>query len=78
MYALPIAALPEFPDNEQLPVGTSRGRQPDLQNIRMETVDFTCENVPVNRTLGTFRCPFPLAQRGARSVDDEFNITNNP
>jgi hypothetical protein len=78
MNALSTTVLPEFTDDEQLPVGTACGRQPDLENLYMEAVNLTCETVPVDRTLGSLCRPFPLAKPRTRPVDNEFNVTDYP
>ena len=48
MDAFPIASLPEFPNDEQLPAGASYSGQMNLEDVHVETVKLSRETMPVN------------------------------
>lgn len=48
MDAFPIASLPEFSNDEQLPASASCSGQTNLEDVHVETVKLTRETVPVN------------------------------
>jgi hypothetical protein len=48
MDAFPIASLPEFPNDEQLPASAFYSGQTNLEDVHVEAVKLTRETVPVN------------------------------
>ena len=49
--AFPVAALPEFADDEQLALGRSCGGQTDLKNVHVEAVNLAYKTVALEARL---------------------------